>query len=107
MSFFSTFRPFVQQYIDHAHAVMDGEVGTKLKKIIADKGFVIFDFWDNASSLLKELKLPAAGQKFRINTSKVIKEQFKAVLLPPRSYFSSSVLRLFLRICLYQSAYLT
>ena len=38
---------------------------------------------------------------------KVIKEQFKAVLLPPLSYFSSSVLRLFLRICLYQSAYLT
>ncbi|MDY5304011.1 MAG: hypothetical protein SPH02_03715 [Campylobacter sp.] len=30
--FFFTFRPFVQQYIDHAHAVMDGEVGTKLKK---------------------------------------------------------------------------
>ncbi|MCI7236721.1 hypothetical protein [Campylobacter sp.] len=51
---------------------MDGEVGTKLKKIIADKGFAIFDFWDNASSLLKELKLPAAGQKFRINTNKVI-----------------------------------
>ncbi|MDD7599927.1 MAG: hypothetical protein SPJ69_08395 [Campylobacter sp.] len=50
---------------------------------------MIFDFWDNASSLLKELKLPAAGQKFCINTSKVIKEQFKAVLLPPLSYFSS------------------
>ena len=30
--FFSTFSPFVQQYIDHAHGVMDGEVGTKLKK---------------------------------------------------------------------------
>ncbi|MCI6565507.1 MAG: hypothetical protein SPH77_08020 [Campylobacter sp.] len=29
---FFTFRPFMQQYIDHAHAVMDGEVGTKLKK---------------------------------------------------------------------------
>ena len=97
----------MQQYIDHAHAVMDGEVGTKLKKIIADKGFVIFDFWDNASSLLIELKLPAAGQKFCINTNKVIEKQFKAVLLPPLSYFSSSVLRLFLRICLYQSAYLT
>ncbi|MDY4803417.1 hypothetical protein [Campylobacter sp.] len=68
---------------------------------------MIFNFWDNASSLLKELKLPAAGQKFCINTSKVIKEQFKAVLLPPLSYFSSSVLRLFLRVCLYQSAYLT
>ncbi|MCI6340398.1 MAG: hypothetical protein MR782_06005 [Campylobacter sp.] len=51
---------------------------------------MIFDFWDNASSLLKELKLPAdAGQKFCINTNKVIEEQFKAVLLPPLSYFSS------------------
>lgn len=82
--------PFLFRDIDHAHAVMDGEIGTKLKKVIADKGFVMFDFWDNGfrqlSTNKKELKLPAdaAGQKFRINTSKVIEEQFKAVQAIPQ-----------------------
>lgn len=82
--------PFLFRDIDHAHAIMDGEVGAKLKKIIADKGFVMFDFWDNGfrqlSTNKRELKLPqdAAGQKFRINTSKVIEEQFKAVQAIPQ-----------------------
>lgn len=82
--------PFLFRSPDHAHAIMDGEIGTELKDIIAKKGFVLFDFWDNGfrqlSTNKKEIILPAdvAGQKFRINTSKVIEEQFRAVRAIPQ-----------------------
>lgn len=82
--------PFLFRSPEHAHRVMDGEIGTELKEIIAKKGFVLFDFWDNGfrqlSTNKNELILPKdiAGQKFRINTSKVIEEQFRAVQAIPQ-----------------------
>ncbi len=77
--------PFLFRDMDHVHKVQDGEVGQKLKDLVAKKGFVVLDYWDNAfkqlTSSKKALLMPedAKGQKFRIMSSKVLEEQFKAV----------------------------
>jgi len=77
--------PFLFRDMDHVHKVEDGEVGQKLKDLVAKKGFVVLDYWDNAfkqlTSSKKALLMPedAKGQKFRIMSSKVLEAQFKAV----------------------------
>jgi C4-dicarboxylate-binding protein DctP len=77
--------PFLFKDIDHLHRVQDSEVGQKLKDMVTAKGYVALDFWDNAfkqmTSSKKALISPedAKGQKFRIMSSKVLEEQFKAV----------------------------
>jgi C4-dicarboxylate-binding protein DctP len=77
--------PFLFKDIDHLHRVQDSEVGKRLKEMVTAKGFVALDFWDNAfkqmSSSKRALIKPsdAKGQKFRIMSSKVLEEQFKAV----------------------------
>ncbi len=77
--------PFLFRDLDHLHKVQDSEVGQKLKDMVTAKGFVALDFWDNAfkqmTSSKKALINPedAKGQKFRIMSSKVLEEQFKAV----------------------------
>jgi C4-dicarboxylate-binding protein DctP len=83
--------PFLFKDMDHLHRVQDGEVGTKLKDMVTKKGFVALDFWDNAFKQLSTSKdapilwpKDAAGQKFRIMSSKVLEEQFKAVDANPQ-----------------------
>ncbi len=77
--------PFLFRDVDHLHAVMDGPVGKKLKELVTKKGFVALNYWDNGfkqlSSSKKAIIWPkdAAGQKFRIMSSKVLEAQFKAV----------------------------
>ncbi len=77
--------PFLFKDIDHLHKVQDSDVGQRLKDMVTAKGFVALDFWDNGfkqlTSSKKALIHPsdAKGQKFRIMSSKVLKEQFKAV----------------------------
>ncbi len=77
--------PFLFNDIDHLHRVQDGEVGTKLKDMVTEKGIVALDFWDNGfkqfTSSKKALVMPsdAEGQKFRIMSSKVLEAQMKAV----------------------------
>ena len=77
--------PFLFRDVDHLHAVMDGPVGQKLKDLVTKKGFVALNYWDNGfkqlSSSKKAILWPkdAAGQKFRIMSSKVLEAQFKAV----------------------------
>ena len=77
--------PFLFRDVNHVHAVMDGEVGQKLKDLVTKKGFVALDYWDNGfkdfSTNEKALVKPsdANGQKFRIMSSKVIEAQFLAV----------------------------
>ncbi len=77
--------PFLFRDMNHVHKVQDGKVGQKLKDLVAKKGFVVLDYWDNAfkqlTSSKKALLMPedAKGQKFRIMSSKVLEEQFKAV----------------------------
>jgi len=77
--------PFLFRDMEHVHKVQDGEVGQKLKDLVSAKGFVVLDYWDNAfkqiTSSKKAILMPqdAKGQKFRIMSSKVLEEQFKAV----------------------------
>ena len=82
--------PFLFKDMNHVHKVQDGEVGQKLKDMVAAKGFVVLSYWDNAfkqlSSAKKALLMPedAKGQKFRIMSSKVLEAQFKAVGANPQ-----------------------
>jgi C4-dicarboxylate-binding protein DctP len=82
--------PFLFRDIDHLHHVQDGEVGEKLKAMVTKKGFIALNFWDNhfkhLSSSKKALIAPsdAAGQKFRIMSSKVLEAQFQAVGANPQ-----------------------
>jgi len=82
--------PFLFKDMNHVHKVQDGAVGQKLKDLVAAKGFVVLDYWDNAfkqlTSAKKALLMPedAKGQKFRIMSSKVLEAQFKAVGANPQ-----------------------
>ena len=82
--------PFLFKDMDHLHQVQDGEVGQKLKEMVTQKGYVALSFWDNhfkqLSSSKQALIMPsdAAGQKFRIMSSKVLEAQFKAVGANPQ-----------------------
>ncbi|MDR1976689.1 MAG: DctP family TRAP transporter solute-binding subunit [Campylobacteraceae bacterium] len=77
--------PFIFRDKEHLYKVMDGAVGDKLKKKVADKGFIAMEYWDagfkNFSSSKKAILEPsdAKGQKFRSMSSKVLEEQFKAI----------------------------
>ncbi|WP_024955309.1 TRAP transporter substrate-binding protein [Sulfurospirillum arcachonense] len=82
--------PFLFKDVNHVHAAMDGEVGKAMKDLVTKKGFVALSYWDNGfkhlSSNKKALIEPkdAAGQKFRIMSSKVIEAQFLAVKANPQ-----------------------
>ncbi|WP_321470529.1 TRAP transporter substrate-binding protein [Halarcobacter sp.] len=82
--------PFLFKDMAHLHRVQDGAVGQKLKDMVNSKGYIALNFWDNhfkqLSSSKKPLILPedAKGQKFRIMSSKVLEEQFKAVGANPQ-----------------------
>ena len=82
--------PFLFRDMNHVHKVQDGAVGQKLKDMVAAKGFVVLNYWDNAFKQLtsnkKALLMPedAKGQKFRIMSSKVLEAQFKAVGANPQ-----------------------
>ena len=77
--------PFIFQNNDHLHKVQDGEVGAILKDFVNKKGFVALSYWDagfkHFSSSKKAVVNPedAKGQKFRIQSSKVLEEQIKVV----------------------------
>ncbi|RXJ94674.1 C4-dicarboxylate ABC transporter [Arcobacter sp. AHV-9/2010] len=78
--------PFIFRDKAHLYAVMDGEVGAKLKSFIdAKKQMLAFDYWDagfkHFSSSKQAIVNPedAKGLKFRIQSSKVLEAQFKAV----------------------------
>ncbi len=82
--------PFLFKDMDHLHRVQDGMVGTKLKQMVTDKGYVALNFWDNHFKQLSSSKKPlivpsdAAGQKFRIMSSKVLEAQFHSVGANPQ-----------------------
>ena len=78
--------PFLFKDKDHLYKVMDGEVGNILKsKIDAKKQMIALDYWDagfkHFSTNAKPIVLPedAAGHKYRIQSSKVLEAQFKAI----------------------------
>ncbi len=82
--------PFLFKDMGHLHRVQDSEVGQKLKDMVTAKGYVALDFWDNAFKQFTDSKRPlikpsdAKGLKFRIMSSKVLEEQFKAVGANPQ-----------------------
>jgi C4-dicarboxylate-binding protein DctP len=78
--------PFLFRDKDHLYKVMDGEVGKTLKsKVDAKKQMIALDYWDagfkHFSTNAKPIVLPedAAGKKYRIQSSKVLEAQFKAI----------------------------
>lgn len=78
--------PFLFRDKTHLYDVMDGEVGKILKtKVDAKRQMIALDYWDagfkDFSTNAKPLVLPedAAGEKYRIQSSKVLEAQFKAV----------------------------
>ena len=82
--------PFLFKDMAHLHKVQDGEVGQKLKDLLRSKGYVALNFWDNHFKQLTSSKKPliypqdAKDQKFRIMSSKVLEEQFKAIGANPQ-----------------------
>lgn len=82
--------PFLFRDADHLHKVLDGEVGQIIKDKVSAKGFVALDYWDagfkHMSSNKKAILIPsdASGLKFRIQNSRVLEAQFKAIKAIPQ-----------------------
>ena len=77
-------------------AVNEGPVGQKLLKLLEPKGIIGLAYWDNGfkqMSANKPLKMPAdyKGLKFRIQSSKVIDAQFRALGAIPQVMAFSEV----------------
>ena len=78
--------PFLFRDKAHLYSVMDGEVGTTLKTFVdAKKQMKAMDYWDAGFKHFSTNATPivnpedAAGHKYRIQSSKVLEAQFKAV----------------------------
>jgi C4-dicarboxylate-binding protein DctP len=77
-------------------AVNEGPVGQKLLKMLESKGMIGLAFWDNGFKQMtanKPLRMPAdyKGLKFRIQSSKVIDAQFRALGAIPQVMAFSEV----------------
>ena len=92
--------PFLFNDANHLHKVLDGEVGQKLLNLVNKKGYVALAYWDNGFKQLSDSKRAlikpedAKGLKFRVMSSKVLIEQFKAlgaipVVLPFSEVYSA------------------
>jgi len=92
--------PFLFKDVNHLHKVLDGEVGKELLNLVEKKGYVALAYWDNGFKQLTNSKRPlikpedAKGLKFRVMSSKVLIEQFKAlgaipVVLPFSEVYSA------------------
>ena len=81
--------PFLFKDENHLHRVLDGEVGEKLLKLVTKKGYVALGYWDNGFKQISDSKRPlikpedCKGLKFRVMSSKVLIEQFKALGATP------------------------
>jgi C4-dicarboxylate-binding protein DctP len=76
--------------------VTDGPLGKKLLKLLEPKGMVGLAYWDNGFKLMsanKPLRTPAdyKGLKFRIQSSKVLEAQFRALGAIPQVMAFSEV----------------
>ena len=92
--------PFLFNDANHLHKVLDSEVGQKLLNLVNKKGYVALAYWDNGFKQLSDSKRAlikpedAKGLKFRVMSSKVLIEQFKAlgaipVVLPFSEVYSA------------------
>jgi C4-dicarboxylate-binding protein DctP len=76
--------PYILPDLKTLRKVTDGPLGTKLLKLLDSKGMIGVAYWDNGfkqMSANKKLLTPAdyRGVKFRIQSSKVLEAQFRAL----------------------------
>ena len=88
--------PFLFDDIEEEHRVTQGPVGKKLLGLLASKGIIGLAFWDNGFKQMtsnKPIRKPDEfkGQKFRIQSSKVIDAQFRALGAIPQVMAYSEV----------------
>jgi len=88
--------PYIFDDYDQLHAVTEGPVGKSLLGKLGDKGILGLAYWDNgfkvmsANKPLREVK-DFRGQKMRIQSSKVLEAQMKALGASPQVMAFSEV----------------
>lgn len=88
--------PYIFDNYDDLHKVTEGPVGKELMAKLDDKGIIGLAFWDNGFKVMtdnKPLREPAdfRGQKMRIQSSKVLDAQFRALGAIPQVMAFSEV----------------
>jgi C4-dicarboxylate-binding protein DctP len=88
--------PFLFDDIEEEHRVTQGPVGNRMLGLLTTKGITGLAFWDNGFKEMtsnKPIRTPEdfKGQKFRIQSSKVIEAQFKALSAIPQVMAYSEV----------------
>jgi C4-dicarboxylate-binding protein DctP len=88
--------PYILPDLKSLRKVTDGPLGTKLLKLLDSKGMTGLAYWDNGfkqMSANKKLVAPAdyKGLKFRIQSSKVLEAQFRALGAIPQVMAFSDV----------------
>jgi C4-dicarboxylate-binding protein DctP len=88
--------PFIFDGYDQLHTVTEGPIGDELLGKLSDKGVLGLAFWDNGFKVMsanKPLREPKdfRGQKMRIQSSKVLDEQMRALGASPQVMAFSEV----------------
>jgi C4-dicarboxylate-binding protein DctP len=88
--------PYILPDLATLRKVTDGPLGAKLLKLLEPKGMVGLAYWDNGFKVMsanKKLIAPAdyRGVKFRIQSSKVLEAQFRALGAVPQVMAFSDV----------------
>jgi C4-dicarboxylate-binding protein DctP len=88
--------PYIFDDYQELHKVTEGAAGKALFKKLESKGIIGLAYWDNGFKVLssnKPLKVPAdvRGQKMRIQSSKVLEAQMKALGALPQTMAFSEV----------------
>ncbi|HUN68334.1 MAG TPA: TRAP transporter substrate-binding protein [Burkholderiales bacterium] len=88
--------PYIFDNFDEMHKVTNGPVGAALFKKLESKGIVGLAFWDNGFKVMsanKPIRVPAdyKGLKMRIQSSKVLGDQIKALGAIPQVMAFSEV----------------
>ncbi len=88
--------PYIIPNLEALRKVTDGPIGQRLLKLLDAKGMTGLAYWDNGFKQMtanKPLHLPAdyKGMKFRIQSSKVLEAQFRALGATPQVMAFSEV----------------
>jgi C4-dicarboxylate-binding protein DctP len=88
--------PYIFDNYEELHKVTEGPVGAALFKKLDSKGITGLAYWDNGFKVMssnKSIKLPAdyKGQKMRIQSSKVLGDEMKALGAIPQVMAFSEV----------------
>jgi C4-dicarboxylate-binding protein DctP len=88
--------PFIIPNLAALRKVTEGPIGAKMLKLLEPKGMIGLAYWDNGfkqMSANKPLRVPAdyKGLKFRIQSSKVLEAQFRALGATPQVMAFSEV----------------